>query len=202
MPTSGNRACLAINSVASGFCPRTGTWGGGGDGGVNAHTLSSPLQGSPSSVSPGTLPPPLRVAVLGERRRRGSVSWGTAPFLSPTMPSAPEGGARSPRRLPAPQNSPGRSDSPFPRARSAPLPCAPQRPEPLTQRQTSQGHLSTCEAASCPAPHSGFLHLPGALSQFRSTLMLQVARAEASGAGHLSRAPRSAPRGRAPRRLV
>lgn len=69
----------AINSVAPGFCPRTGTWGGGG--GVNAHTLSSPLQGSPSSVSPGTLPPPLRVAVPGERRRTRSVSWGTAPLF-------------------------------------------------------------------------------------------------------------------------
>lgn len=200
MPTSGNSACLAINSVAPSFCPRTGTCGGGG--GVNAHTLSSPLQGLPSSVSPGTLLPPLRVAVPGERRRRGSVSWGTAPLFVPHYAQSSGGWRKKSPSPAAPQNSPGRSDSPFPRARSASLSCAPQRPEPLTQRQTSQGHLSTCEAASCPAPHSGFLHLPGALSQCRSTLMLQVAGAEASGAGHLSRAPGSAPRGRAPRQLV
>lgn len=67
-----------------------------------------------------------------------------------------------------------------------PTPCAPTSRAPHPgDGQVKAIYLSTCGAARCPVSHSGFLHLPRALSQCRSIPRLQVAGARAEQ----SRAP-------------
>lgn len=148
--------------------------------------------GSSSSVSPGTPLPPPRVAVPGESRRAGSVSWGAVSLfvrpLPPTVPSAPEGGARSP---PPPARSTELlreiRPSPLSGCASSPSPVRFHISSPSPRSRTSQGHLPV-HLWGCSLPRAP-LHLLDALSQCRSISKLQVARAEASSAGHLSRAP-------------
>lgn len=115
--------------------------------------------GSSSSVSPGTPLPPPRVAVPGEPRRAGSVSWDTVSLFVPSPPPPPplcpalqRVAQEVPRRLPAPQSSPGRSDPPLPRTEPAvPPQCASTSPAPHPGGgQVKAIYLSTCGTARYP----------------------------------------------------
>lgn len=130
---------------------------------------------SSSSVSPGTSLPPPRVAVSGERRRAGSVSWGAVSlFVSPPplCPGLQRVAQEVPRRLPAPQSSSERSDPPLPRAEPAvPPQCASTSPAPHPGGgQVKAIYLSTCGVAryprptppsGCPKPVQEHLKAPG-----------------------------------------
>lgn len=190
MPTSEKQG-LSSNSMAPRFCPKTGIWGEGACKYPHPALTLVGIWARPP-FSPGTPLPPPRVAVPGERRRAGSVSWGAIfLFVPPLCPALQRVAQEVPSRLPAPQNSPGRSDPSLPRAEPAvPPQCASTSRAPHPGGgQVKAIYLSTCGAARHPVPHSGSLHFPGALSQNRSIPRLQVARAEAGRAGHLSRAP-------------
>lgn len=159
---------------------------------MNAHTRSSPWEGSGLVL----LCLPWDSAASSKSSCPwGSFSWGAGSLfvVPPPPPLCPAlrrvaqevSAARLPRRAP-------QGDPTLPSLRlglQRPPPRALPHPEPLTQ-ETDESRPSICPlvgllAAPCPS-----LHPPRALSQRRSIPRLQVAGAEASRAGHLSRMPR------------
>lgn len=145
---------------------------------------------SSSSVSPGTSLPPPRVAVSGERRRAGSVSWGAVSLFVPPPHCAQDSrGWRKKSPAVCPLHRAPQRDLTLPSLGLSlqSLPSALPHLQPLTQ-EADKSRPSTCPLVGLLATRAP-LHLLDALSQYRSISKLQVARAESSSAGHLSRAP-------------
>lgn len=163
-PPLRNRACLVIQ-WHSGFVLRLVSGGGACKYPHPAVTLVGIWARPP--VSPGTPLPPPRVAVPGEHRRAGSVSWGAISlFVPPLCPALQRVAQEVPSRLPAPQNSPGRSDPPLPSLGLSlqSLPSALPHPVSLTQ-EADKSRPSTCPlvgllATPCPTPGPSTFRVP------------------------------------------
>lgn len=161
--------------------------------------------GSSSSVSPGTPLPPPRVAVPGERRRAGSVSWGAVSlFVRPPAPHCAQRSRgwrkKSPAACPLHRAPQGDPTLPSRAAPAVPPQCASTSPAPHPGvGQVKAIYLSTCGAARYPAPHSTFWMPKASAGASRSSRWPGWRRA---APGTSPEHPRSAPGGCAHRWLV